>query len=200
MHTEKETPMNRLTYSSIRPRGERLLSRGLALASLALLGSALPALAAQSPENAPPRVMVPFKATMIGVLNSSDRVIPADPPVIVGQGDSKGTADALGGAVTYLDTHLIHLGVDGNSTRATNGVGVFTGPTGDALFITWDGVPRPTATPGVVQTFGGFTITGGRGKFAGVTGSGMINGTLDFTKNPPQGTDVYEGLIAFPPK
>lgn len=173
----------------------RMSSVSLALTFMSFLGLAHFHLAvAQQPA----KDMVPFKAAVAGRLNANDPFIPTDPPVVAGLATYQGTSDALGGAVTYTDTHLIHLGVDGSPTRATNGIAVFAGPSGDALFVTWDGVPRPTATQGVFQTFGGFTITGGRGKFAGVTGSGRFSGVLDLVKG--EDSEVWEGLIAVPKK
>ena len=80
--------MNRLTYSSIRPRGERPLGRGLALASLALLGSAPPAVAA------PPGTFQPVGPMVVGRYGATLTLL-ADGRVLVAGGESVRQADGL---------------------------------------------------------------------------------------------------------
>jgi hypothetical protein len=162
----------------------------LALPLLVLLGSALPSIAqAQQPS----QDLVSFKATVSGKFEG--RVIPIDPPIACSWMNLTGTSDLLGGAVTYIDTHTAHLGVDGNLIKSTDGVGVFTGPAGDALFINWDAVGR---TDGVIGGQGAFIIRGGRGKFAGAVGSGTFKSEGNFAKQ--EVTQVYEGWIVLPKK
>jgi hypothetical protein len=176
--------MNRLTHS-IR----------FALTALSVLACVRPAPAQQPP----PKDLVPFKITVSGKAEAFP--IPTDPLVMIGHMKLKGTAepaDLLGGEVTLTDTHLFRLGVDGTPNRSTNGMGVFQGPGGDAFFVDWDAVIRPTGTPNLFQGIASFTGRGGRGKFAGVVSSGtftsMLNGaTFEVTQ-------VWEGLIAIPKK
>jgi len=170
----------------------------LALTALAVLALARPGLAQQ-----PSRDLVSFKITVSGKAEGAF-LIPTDPPVITGHMTIKGTAepaDLLGGEVTLIDTHQFRLGVDGSANRSTNGIGVFTGPSGDALFVNWDAVGRPTGTPNVLQGIAGFTITNGRGKFVGVTGSGVFNSVVKVIDPATfEITQVWEGLIAMPKK
>jgi hypothetical protein len=85
----------------------------------------------------PARDMLPFKASVSGVADVF--IVPVDPPLISARLNFKGTSDLLGGAVTWLDLHIGHLGVDGTPIRITDAASVFTGLTGDSLFAYWAG-------------------------------------------------------------
>jgi hypothetical protein len=158
-------------------------------AALALLALVFPCVAqAQQPV----RDTVAFKATVGGIADGF--VVPTDPPVLSGRLNFKGTSDLLGGAVTFLDQHIGHLGVDGTFTRSTDGHGVFTGANGDAICIQWAGTARPTDKAGVYAFAGGFTITGGKGRFTGASGHGIMNSTVNF--NNFEVNQVWEGQVA----
>jgi hypothetical protein len=163
-----------------------------ALMALSVLACGRPALAQQPP----PKDLVPFKITVSG--KADVFVIPVEPPVASSRMMLKGTSDLLAGEVTLTDMHTFNLGVDGAPNRSTNGIGAFTTPSGDALFVYWDAALRPTTTPNVVQGIAGFTIRGGKGKFAGVTGSGVFNSTVNAATL--EVNQVWEGMIAITKK
>jgi hypothetical protein len=164
---------------------------GAALAIFALAGSALPGGAQESGKD-----LIPFKITVSG--KADVFVIPMDPPVTSSRMSLKGTSDVLAGEVTLTDTHNLYFGVDGAPLKSINGMGVFSSPANDALFVFWDGVGRPTATPGTVQGLGAFTIRGGRGKFAGATGSGTFESVVNVANGDV--SQVWSGLISLPKK
>jgi hypothetical protein len=158
-------------------------------AALALLALSFPSLAqAQQPI----RDTVAFKATVGGIADFF--VVPSDPPVGSGRLNFRGTSDLLGGAITFLDQHIGHLGVDGTFTRSTDGYGVFTGANGDAICIQWAGAARPTDKAGIYAFTGGFTITGGKGRFTGASGHGIMNSTVNLTNL--EVNQVWEGQVA----
>jgi hypothetical protein len=165
---------------------------GARLAVVAALTLSLPVIAqAQQPA----RDLTKFQLTVSGTAVAAG-MIPMDPPLIVGVMSLKGTSDLLGGAVTFTDTHILHLGVDGAPLRSTDGTGVFAGPTGDALFVTWDAAIRPTDNPEIAQGIASFTVRGGAGKFAGVVGSGIFSSRVNMKTF--EVTQVWEGLLALP--
>ena len=66
----------------------------------------------------------------------------------------------------------------------------------DAIFLTFEGIVRPTATAGVLAIEGSYAIRGGRGRFAGATGSGKQSGTAEFAKD--LWTASFDGTISAP--
>ena len=92
-----------------------------------------------------------------------------------------------------VDTHVAHLGVDGAFLRSTDGRAAFTGPSGDALFLSWSGAARPTETANLYAFAGAFTITGGKGRYAGAIGSGVMNSRVNLATF--EVAQVWEGFI-----
>jgi hypothetical protein len=167
----------------------------LALAALAVLLALPGAALAQQPA----RDLLSFKATVTGTATVVP--IPTDPPILAATMVLKGASELLGGEVTLTDSHRIHLGFDGTPLKAVDGIGVFTGPDGSALFVQWDSGPRvPDANtaPDTFQGIVGFTVTGGRGRFAGAAGSGICRANVNFTRG--EITQAWEGTIAVPRK
>jgi hypothetical protein len=121
-----------------------------------------------------------------------------DPPLLIGVMNLKGNSELLGGAVTFTDSHVLHLGIDGAFLRSTDGVGVFAGSNGDALLVHWDGAGRPTENPDVIQGIAAFTIRGGAGRFAGAVGSGIFDSRVNVKTF--EVTQVWQGVVALPPK
>jgi hypothetical protein len=122
-------------------------------------------------------------------------MIPANPPVVPtrlvltnGQSDLLGPFSGVGHVVN-------HLGPDGQLTYNDGGVVALTGTNGDAVFFTYAGVVSPGTTPGVIRLAQAATITGGRGRFEGASGSGVLTVVLDPSK-PPAG--AFEGKITAP--
>lgn len=84
------------------------------------------------------------------------------------------------------------LGQDTNSGRVTilgladcggyiiHGEETLTAANGDQLSWAVDDVACPTDTPGVFRVSATYTITGGTGRFAGVTGQGTVECVGDF--------------------
>jgi hypothetical protein len=81
----------------------------------------------------------------------------------------------------------------GATTAIASNTTVYTAANGDQLFVTWTG----TATAnGPDNTFSGpETITGGTGRFAGATGSTLVNGTASFATMTGQFTST--GTISY---
>lgn len=159
---------------------------GLVLTGLAVLCLAVPAVA-QAPQD-----QVPFKATVVSPFVDLFR-IPVSPPIGDAHLTAKGEATLLG-PVTLRSRATIHFGVDGRPVSLSNWVGALTADSGDALFISANGLVRATAT-GFTNELG-YTVTGGRGRFAGATGSGVSRAVGDLSKN--ETTVVFEGTISAP--
>lgn len=181
MSEATETTMN---------RRQLLETAGAAAAAVAAASLAKPAVAAEEPPTAAP-APISFKWTVSGKFDMF--VIPFDPPIASARMVLKGTSDVLGGEVTMTDTHIGHLDNAGSLNRSTNGMAVFAGPGGDAIFIHWDAVGRPDPQTGELRGIAGFTIKGGKGRYAGATGSGIFDSALDPAKG--EVTQVWQGVI-----
>jgi hypothetical protein len=163
----------------------------LALTVFAVLGPTV-AVAQQPPTN-----LVPFKATMAGEFRGL--FIPLNPPIVSEQLTSTGQADLLG-QVTSADHYLAHLGVDGKLASITDGMAALTAANGDALFITYSGLPRSPAAGEFAQQELAFTVTGGQGRFAGASGGGVIRDVIFMQGTPPKFTitRTFEGVVTAP--
>jgi len=169
---------------------KRMSSRlSLALTLLTVLGLTLPALAEE-----PPRDMVPFKATISGGLPDMF-VLPLAPPVIFGRVSATGQASDLG-AFTYLESHVAHLDVHGAVRSITDVIGVMTAANGDAIFLNFSGLAQPTTNPPGLTAQLAYTVTGGKGRFEGAIGSGVINAVLDADKKTM--VCVLDGTLSRP--
>jgi hypothetical protein len=173
----------------------RVSSRaGLVLTIVPLLGLAL---SGHARAQQPPADLVPLKATMVAPLAQVQILtIPVDPPLLSAQISGSGEAPLLG-AITYVEHHYTHAGVDGIPKSSTLGVGAMTAANGDALFFSWSGLLRTTATPGVYMSEDSFVITGGRGRFLGATGSGVLTRLFD-PVDKKQVTFSWEGMVSRP--
>ena len=128
----------------------RSSAASLALAVLAVLGLAGPALAQQQ---------VPFKGGLEGVVQVGAPT-PQGVPVLV---NATGNATQLGRFALAIP-HIV------NRPTAT-GTYQFVAANGDRLTASFSGKATPTSTPGVLAIVETATITGGTGRFAGATGS-----------------------------
>jgi hypothetical protein len=169
---------------------KRCTSRvGLALTVLAVLGLTVAAVAQQPSTNLVPFTFA-FQSAGQGV------TIPVNPPIVPtrlvltnGQSDLLGPFRGIG--------HVInHLGPDGQLAYNDGGVVALTGANGDAVFFTYAGVVSPASTPGVRRLAQAATITGGGGRFAGASGSGILNIVVDLSKG--QATGTFAGMITAP--
>ena len=157
----------------------------LALTCLTLVGVTVPALAAE-----PPKGMVAFTIpSRVQQDDAASYPIPLDPPALtiklVGGGDA-----APIGKFTTLEHPTLRFGVDGSGLW-TEAVGVFTGENGDAITYEYKGlVPLQQAA---------FVITGGKGRFKGATGSGLMT-WADDAKTPGYLICTFVGFISEPIK
>jgi hypothetical protein len=142
----------------------RHLLEAAGVAAVAAVGLAGPA------AGAPPEPK-PFKASVKGKITSG-LVIPLSPPISSAHLVMKGDVPGLG-AVDYVEEHTGNVGVDGQPKTVTNARGAMTSASGDALFFTWSGFVRISAT-GEITGDGIFIITGGQGRFCGASGSGTV--------------------------
>lgn len=166
-------------------RRKLLQAAGTAAAAVTVGALAAPDAAAQQPAD-----MVPFKVTLTG--GPPDFfVVPMTPPLVAGRVSLKGTSDLVGES-TYVDAHTGHMGLDGTFKRVTDAFAALTGTSGDAIFIRWDGLVRPTGVEAA------FTIVGGKGRFVGATGDGVMTNSFDPVKQVV--TFVYDGRISAPKK
>jgi hypothetical protein len=155
----------------------------LALAVSTLLGFALTG-AAQAQQT---QDMVEFKLVLNSTVNTAATfVVPLDLPRASVKVDFTGEGTHIG-KVNGFEHALIQQGPDGKDVSVDT-IGVVNGSNGDALFYAF----RMLGHSGE----GGFVITGGRGRFKGATGSGIIRAAA----GPSPGTLVctLEGKITAP--
>jgi hypothetical protein len=161
---------------------------GLTLTTLVLVGLGLSRRAQSATED-----LVPFRAVVKSGLNTPVAVIPGNTPLAVSILDMKGEADFLG-PVNYIELHPAQVGVDGKAFGVDNAVGALTAANGDEIYFTYHGVVHPTAT-GADAEFA-LVITGGKGRFAGAAGSGLVKGLVDRPNNTVQ--IAIEAMITRP--
>jgi hypothetical protein len=149
-----------------------------------------------APAQEPPKDAIKVQMAVSGVADFF--LVPTQPPVGSGRLNFKGTSEAFGGDITMIDMHTGHLGVDGVFLRSTDGHAVFRNAAGDELYLNWSGTARPTDTPNLYAFSGSFTVTGGKGKFAGATGSGVMNSRVNLGNL--EVAQVWEGLVLLPKK
>jgi hypothetical protein len=112
-----------------------------------------------------------------------------------------------GGTATHVGKYTIvnsHC-VDPNTGALTAGSFTKTAANGDQLFGTYVGnssVIQPPAPVGIFAVTGTLTYTGGTGRFAGITGTATMEGTLtaDFSQQPVPATStlIMVGEISSP--
>jgi hypothetical protein len=158
---------------------------GLVLAAIAGMSLAAPAFA-QAPKD-----QVAFKAT-VGPYLGDVHMVPLSPPIAYARQNTKGEATLLG-PFTYLGSHNLQFGVDGIPISVGDGIGALTAANGDALFISFTGLLRVTATGLAAES--SYVVTGGRGRFAGATGSGVARSSAN-SKN--EISMVLEGTVSAP--
>jgi hypothetical protein len=138
--------------------------------------------------------MLPLKATFKGP-GFPPFVIPWDPPVWGAQVTAQGDSDLLG-PITYLEHSTIQLSVVGAPISVPGAIGALVGANGDVLFFRFTGLVQPTAT-GVTCNHA-MVFLGGKGKFVGATGTGVLQGEINAVKNEASGT--ITGTISMPKK
>ena len=149
----------------------------LALAVLAVVGLAGPAPAGEQ---------VPFKGRLEGVVT----ITPLNPPFVSVLVEATGKASHLGRFELAIP-HVVN-----RATRTAIGSYEFTAANGDTLTADFVGTAVPTATPGVLHSVEIATITGGTGRFAGATGSFIVERWFDTVAGTTVGS--FEGTISSP--
>jgi hypothetical protein len=156
---------------------------------LGLIGLAGPASAQQNlVQN-----LVPFKAA--AVVTTDSVMIPLTPPIVATRVSySSGQSDLLG-PFTGIAHQINRLNTDGTRLSITDGTGAWTAANGDSIFVSYSGLYLPV-TPEQITFQKAIAITGGTGRFAGASGSGILNGVGDLVKR--QTTMTFEGKITAP--
>jgi len=117
----------------------------------------------------------------------------------------KGTASHLG-RVAFVSTDCV--APSGYNLTFTDGKLTVTATNGDKLFITYYGLFVPTGATSasglpvfaLYKEGSAFLITGGTGRFAKATGSGLISGQEDVSPDPDlpsTGKMQLEGTISY---
>jgi hypothetical protein len=127
---------------------------------------------------------VPFNGNFDGVVSHS----PVDPVTDAVLVEASGNANHLG----QFDVVIPHL--VNTPTRTAAGHYEFTAANGDKVYADFTGVAQPTATPGVIAIVETATITGGTGRFAGGTGSFVVQRLYDRIAGTT--TASFEGTIS----
>ena len=129
---------------------------------------------------------MPFKGSLDGNVTHTPVDAQTDYVVV----EATGTASQLGQfAVTA--PHFVNT-----TTRTAAGTYEFTAANGDKVHAEFTGQARPTATPGVISIVETATITGGTGRFAGATGSFVVERLFDRVADTTSGS--FEGTISYP--
>src|SRR3954447_16332933 len=155
----------------------RSSAAGLALAVVAVLGLAGPVAAGDQ---------VPFHGRLAGGVAN----IPLDPPFASVLVEGTGRAAHLG-RFTFEFPHVVD-----RSDSTGVGIFTFTAANGDTLTADVTGQGMPTGTPGLLFIVSTATITGGTGRFAGATGSFVIERLYDIVGGTTIGT--FDGTISSP--
>jgi hypothetical protein len=154
----------------------RSSAASLALAVVAVLGLAGPVAAGEQ---------VPFHGRLEGVVT-----ITGQPPIVSVLVDATGNATQLG-QFTLAIPHVVNLLI-GHAIGSYQ----FTAANGDTLSADFTGKATPTATPGVLYIVETATITGGTGRFAGATGSFVVERLFDTIAGTTIGS--FAGTISSP--
>lgn len=131
---------------------------------------------------------LPFKGTLEG----SFTFVPDPPPSTFASVDFApltGNATHFG-RFTVTGPHRVNLAA---TPAAAVGTFEFTAANGDTLTASFTGLGTPTATPGIASIVETATITGGTGRFAGATGSFIVERIVDLINL--QTTGSFEGTI-----
>jgi hypothetical protein len=129
---------------------------------------------------------VPFKGRLEGAVTMT----PLTPPFVSVLVNATGNATQLG-QFTLEIPHVVN-----RATSTAVGTYHFAAANGDTLTADFTGQATPTATPGVLHIVETATITGGTGRFAGATGSFVVERLYDRIAGTTTGSFV--GTISTP--
>jgi len=128
---------------------------------------------------------IPFNGTLAGNVTHT----PVDAETNAVLVEAVGTAAHIGQFAMLSQHHLNTV------TRTAAGTFVFTAANGDKIYADFTGRGQP-ATPGVVAVVETATITGGTGRFAGASGSFVVQRTYDRAAGTTTGS--FQGTITSP--
>ena len=132
---------------------------------------------------------VPFSAAFTTEFES-DGNFPISLITVIGVGK----ATHLGKATTVTDNQLVNL-ITGQSTATYT----YTAANGDTVVLEEEFLSTFDQMAGRVTFEGTYVVTGGTGRFAGATGSGMLIGSAVFTgPNNGVGSFTVTGTISSP--
>ena len=149
----------------------------IALALVAMLGLASPGIASD-------------QVTFSGSFENTEAQMPLPGGYLFGVMSASGEATQIG-KFHLTSPHVINL-----ATRAGEGTFEFVAANGDTLVGTVTGQATPTDTEGVISIVEQGVITGGTGRFEGVTGAFEINRIYNRLIN--RGTGTFEGTFSRP--
>jgi hypothetical protein len=132
--------------------------------------------------------VVPFKGRLEGA--STITFDPPPSPFFSVLLEGTGHATLLG-RFTVEAPHRVN-----SATGSAIGSFTFTASNGDRLTADFTGASTPTATPGVFAIVETANITGGTGRFAGATGSFIVERSVDLGTLLTTGS--FEGMISSP--
>ena len=121
-------------------------------------------------------------------------IVLGEPPLV--STNTVAVGDSTFGRYSFTDHHFAVAGAFLTPVSAADGEGVFSWPNGDQLFVSFSGLYRAQTSPGIFPVDGFYTFTGGRGRFAGASGSGTFTAVV--TSNTNFVTRVYEGTVSAP--
>jgi hypothetical protein len=151
----------------------------VALAVVAVLGFAGPVAAGEQ---------VPFRGSLEGDVERT--FIPGDPPRVFVQVEGSGHATQLG-QFTFTAPHYVSP-----ATRTAVGSYQFTAANGDTLTADFTGQATPVEGTTLLYIEETAVITGGTGRFAGATGSFVVERLYDTATDTTLGS--FEGTISSP--
>jgi hypothetical protein len=122
------------------------------------------------------------------------------------QGGPPPTTLSVNGTVTGIATHLgrftykyqvtVNIAAGSPTAGSATGTGQMIAANGDIIFFTIAGQGVPTDTPGVTSIVEMNTITGGTGRFQGVTGSLIIERLVEMATGITSGS--FHGMMSTP--
>jgi hypothetical protein len=167
----------------------RMVLLRAALTVLVPLGLALPASAQSLPKD-----QVPFKASFKGKFQA---LLTVEAPPISGSLHETATGQATPLGEFKWAAHLrVYGGVDGTDAFLIGEAGSFIAANGDAITVTYVVLPRDLSNPEIGVYEGAWVVTGGRGRYAGATGSGTVRFEVKFA--PGEVSTTWTGSVSAP--
>jgi hypothetical protein len=133
---------------------------------------------------------VPFKGSFSG----TSTVVSGRCDVLTNVISATGQITHLGRFTTAQSHCIDPTGAD--PLAFTEGEFTFTAANGGTIFGTYSGRLVPTATPGVFEVDGVFTIEGGTGRFANASGGGVASGETNLADPAGPVTVILDGRIS----